>query len=217
MKIIANLLFFLILYNFIYTQDSTDYVVVTSSFKFNDGLFLNFGQVKNNSPVPKNNIATELDKNTYDFYDMLIYEDEFAVINENGVKNIIKPTDNKPWGYAQNGKLFIYWEQRAFLIPNIGTISYFVASHYEPDFSYSTDEYFASTNDPSTKVELIQYFLYFPTGDIYEFTIKNIDPIFATDNQLYAEWSKLSKRKKKQNKFVYMRKFNEKHPLKLPK
>jgi hypothetical protein len=102
------------------------------------------------------------------------------------------------------------------MIPIIGTISYFVASQKVYEYPYYTDP-FSFYSEPTERIETNQYFLYFRTGQIFNYSYKNLDPIFATDEEFYKEWTKLSRRKKRKLLFVYLRKFNIKHPLKLPK
>ncbi len=217
MKTITNLFIFTVSFIFSFAQNSTDSSFLSKNFKFKDGLFLSFEQVKNNSPIPKSNIICELDKKNYDFFDMLIYLENFAIIDNEGNKKIIYPEKTNIWGYSQEGKLYIFWQKKSNLIPILGTISHFVATYYEYDYSYSSDDFFATYNEPPKKAVTKQYILYFISGEVYEFTAKNLDPIIATDTELYKEWTNLSKRKQKKFKFVYLQKFNQRNPIKLPK
>jgi hypothetical protein len=65
--------------------------------------------------------------------------------------------------------------------------------------------------------ELIQYTIEFETGKVIEYDLKNVELLLMKDPELYDEFMQLSRKKKKQMMFLYLRKYNEKHPLYLPK
>jgi hypothetical protein len=67
-----------------------------------------------------------------------------------------------------------------------------------------------------TRTELKQYLIDFESGKILEFDIDNTELLLMKDNKLYEEFVGLSRKKKKNLMFVYIRKFNENNPLYLP-
>jgi len=221
-KTVIILIFSLGIIN-IYSQDTTNMVAYDMNYRFVEGVFLTFDQVKNNAPIQKSNIITNIDKTTYDFFDVLFLEDEITVIDENG--NQKKYYTEDFWGYATNGKLYINWDYRPELIPIIGSISHFVGTSIYTDFNYNNDPFNTYSNDPfntysstsTQKTEIKQYIIDFNTGKIYSFNYKEIDVLFSNDEELYTEWSDLSKRKKKKKLFVFLRKYNSRNPLLLPK
>ncbi len=54
------------------------------------------------------------------------------------------------------------------------------------------------------------------TDMLMEFDVENTELLLMKDSQLYEEYVQLSRKKKKQLMFVYIRKFNEKNPLYIP-
>jgi hypothetical protein len=50
-----------------------------------------------------------------------------------------------------------------------------------------------------------------------EYDTKNVEVLLMKDPELYDEFVRLSRKKKKQMLFYYIRKYNEKNPLYLPK
>ena len=60
---------------------------------------------------------------------------------------------------------------------------------------------------------MMQYLLDFETGKIYEFDYQSVEKLIAKDIELFEEFSKLRKRKKRKLKFLYIRKYNKKHPI----
>ncbi|NPA69050.1 MAG: hypothetical protein GXO50_10615 [Chlorobi bacterium] len=189
----------------------------TPSFKFKDGIFLNFEQLKNNSPVPKSQIQTTLDYNDFDFYERLFRDKEFITIYDNlGVRKKIKIKNI--WGFSDKGVLYININNEFNRIPVFGSISHFVAEQtvreYNP-YYYGYSSYYY--DDPyNVKTVTVQYLLDFETGKLYEFTVNSVEKLISRDPELYEEFSKLSPRKKKKLKFLYIRKYNQKHPVYFP-
>ena len=68
----------------------------------------------------------------------------------------------------------------------------------------------------SESTEIRQLILDFDNGKAYDYTLENLEILMMKDQDLYTEFSSLSKRKQKQLKFVYLRKYNDKHPLYFP-
>lgn len=191
----------------------------TPAFKFKDGIFLNFQQVKNNSPIPKSQIMTTIDYNAFDFYDKLLDNKYITIYDNLGVQKKIDV--EKIWGFSDKGILYININDEFNRIPVFGSISHFIANktfqEYDPyRYQYQNSRYYY--NDPyTTKTVMIQYILDFETGKIYEFNVNSVEKILIKDPELYEEFSKLSNRKKKKLKFVYIRKYNQKHPVYFPK
>jgi len=193
------------------------YVKYTNAFKFKDGIYENFIQVKENNPIQKSQIVTNIDYNSFDFYDLLLEEKTIKVYDNLGVNKEIK-TENI-WGFSNKGVLYINLNDEYNRIPVFGSISHFIANktyvEYDP---YSYNSYNRYSYDPyNTKTVLMQYLLDFETGKIYDFNYKSVELLIAKDQDLYEEFSKLSKRKKKKLQFLYIRKYNQKHPVYFPK
>ena len=67
-----------------------------------------------------------------------------------------------------------------------------------------------------TRNELKQYLIDFESGKVLEFDVSNTELLLMKDDKLYEEYVQLSRKKKKELMFVYIRKFNENNPLYLP-
>lgn len=61
-----------------------------------------------------------------------------------------------------------------------------------------------------------QYILDFEFGKVLEFTVENMEAVLQRDAELYKEFLALKKRKKRDSIFLYLRKYNEKHPIFFP-
>ncbi len=213
MKILSNLFIIFFSITSIFAQDTTK-VIVDRNFRFNQGLFISFEQVKENAPIPISNIITPVNKNSIDFFNQILNYKYIVFIDKNGQQRQINSKD--VWGYSLRGRLYILWGDKPAMIPILGTISHFIASHVEYDYSSNYDPYSYYYSEPTKREENKQYILFFPTGQVLEFNYINMTPIFSTDQEIYQQWNNLSRRKKKKLIFVYLRKFNQKHPLMLP-
>jgi hypothetical protein len=204
------------------TADSIKKVPYTTDFRFKDGIFLNFEQVKLNRPVLKSRIIASIDYNDNQFFDKILVNDEIAFYDDLGMKQSVKP--RSLWGYAKNGDLYIRMYDNFNRITYIGSICHFVAtlivsyqSYYDP-YYYNPYYYYRYGDRPMnyTRSELRQFIIDFESGKIMDYEESNVGIVLMKDPELYDEYEGLRKRKKKQMKFFYMRKFNERNPLMLP-
>jgi hypothetical protein len=196
-------------------------------FEFRDGIFANFESVKENNPIPAARIVTDEDMFDRDFFDKITARKEITIYDENGVKKVLL-TENI-WGYSRNGILYVNVGLSFHRISFLGSISHFVAtittyhpSHYDPYYYnpyYSNSYYYNRYSMPQTNVassDLRQYLLDFETGDIMEYNVESVEVLLMKDPELADEYHSLRNRQQKQMKFVYIRRFNEKHPLYFP-
>jgi len=122
--------------------------------------------------------------------------------------------------------LYINLDNNFHRITVVGNACHFVASittynsnYYDPYYystHYNYSRYGMRPTTYPTK-EMKQYILDFKTANIMDFTVKSVEVILMNDPELYDEFVSLRKKKKKQLKFLYIRKYNEKNPLYLPK
>jgi hypothetical protein len=218
-------------------QDKAGMVKYTPDFRFNDGIYLNFDQVKLNSPIPKAKLLTSVDYNDREFFAKVLENERIYFYDNMGVRQEV-PKSNI-WGYSRNGVLYVQIQENFNRITFVGNICHFVADittydsraysspygYYDPYYSpYGYSNYYNPYNsyyspygrNNLTRNELKQYLIDFESGKVLEFDIDNTELLLMKDNQLYEEYVQLSRKKKKELMFVYIRKFNEKNPLYLP-
>jgi hypothetical protein len=231
-RIMKNTLFFLLmaLCPLIMAQEDMERPMVEYSpdFEFRDGLFANFESVKENYPIPPARIVTDEDMFDRAFYEKITILKEIVIYDQNGVKKVLKTEEI--WGYSRNGILYINVGTAFHRISFMGSISHFVATvttynanHYDPYYYnpyYSNSYYYNRYSQPqSTNVgstDLRQYLLDFETGDVMEYDIESVEVLLMKDPELADQFHALRSRKQKQMKFVFIRQFNEKHPLYFP-
>jgi hypothetical protein len=218
-------------------QEKEGMVKYTPDFRFTDGLYLNFDQVKLNNPIPKSKLLTSLDYNDREFFKKILEGDKIYFYDNMGIRQEIERTSL--WGYSRNGVLYIQIQDNFNRITFVGNICHFVADittidsrsynspygYYDPYYSpygYSNyynpySSYYSPYRQPGlARNELKQYLIDFESGKVLEFDVTNTELLLMKDNQLYDEYVQLSRKKKKELMFVYIRKFNEKNPLYIP-
>ena len=217
-------------------QDQSGRIKYTPDFKFKDGIYLNFDQVKSNSPIAKAKLLTSADYNDRDFFKKVFESGKIYFYDEMGVRQEVDKSNI--WGFARNGVLYILVQDNFNRITFFGNICHFVADvttydtrynnyspygYYDPYSSYGYGSYspYGSYYSPYSQQsmprnELKQYVIEFETGKVMEFTVENVEILLMKDSTIYDEFVKLSRGKKKELMFVYIRKFNEKNPVFLP-
>jgi len=232
MKIYVKQIIFvlIVLINSLLVWSQSDTVKYTPDFNFEDGFYFGFEQVRNNDPVPGARLITNYDHTNADFYDRILNEKTISFFDKNGVKQDV--STDKIWGFSRNGVLYIRLSEGFHRITIIGGICHFVANittydtrYYDPYYSnrYYNSPYYNPYNpyDPYSRQttrnsETNQYLIDFSTGKVFEYNFKNVEILLMQDPELYDEFMSLRKRKKKQLKFFYIRKFNERNPLYFP-
>jgi hypothetical protein len=221
MKLFVFILFSVVFSVRIFSQsDSSTLVEYSPEFKFKEGIYLNFDQVKTNSPLPKSRIISEYDYSNPDFFERILEKDKIFYYDLLGNRKELKSKDI--WGYSRNGFIYIKMEDGFFRITLIGAICHFIASQttYSPTYN---SPYYYSYMDPYRMypssyqtTEMRQYLLNFFTGDVLDYTDESLGVILMQDPELHDEYMALRKKKRKQMRFIYIRKFNERHPLYFP-
>lgn len=220
----------------LFGQEKEGMVKYAPDFKFTDGIYLNFDQVKMNSPISKAKLLTSIDYNDREFFKKIFEGDKIYFYDNMGIRQEVPK--NNIWGYSRNGVLYVQVQEGFNRITFVGSICHFVAdittydsrSNYSPygyydpyysPYSYSSyynpyNPYYSPYRSNMTRNELKQYLIDFESGKVLEFDVENTELLLMKDNQLYDEYVQLSRKKRKDLMFVYIRKFNEKNPLYIP-
>jgi hypothetical protein len=221
----------------LYGQEKEEMVKYSPDFRFNDGIYLNFDQVKMNKPLPKAKLLTSIDYNDREFFKKILENDKLYFYDNMGVRQEV--VKNSIWGYCRNGVLYVQIQESFNRITFVGSICHFVADvttydsrnynspygYYDPYYSpYGYNSYYSPYSpyyspyrqSNMARTELKQYLIDFDSGKVLEFDVENTKILLMKDNQLYEEYVQLSRKKKKELMFVYIRRFNEKNPLFIP-
>ena len=205
--------------------DSLGRIKYTPDFRFTDGLYINFSQVKNNRPIPAARIISKNEPGDFNFFRNLVEENSITYYDDYGSQKEVL-TDNI-WGFCQDGKLFINYNAEFNRIPIIGKACHFIADvtvidyyndpyYYDRYDSYYNSYYYRPYNRTTRSREMRQYLMRFDTGEVLNYDRESILVILMEDPELYEEYISLRKRKQKDLMFFFLRRFNEKHPIYFP-
>ncbi len=202
-------------YSYSQTNQSETTVVYDFTFQFNDGIYTSFHAFRNNSAIPFERFVSPIyDEN---FFTNLSKSKVVSFYDENGALNEMPL--QKIWGYATNGKPYIYWSEKFNLIPYVGTISLFFTTELVTHFVNSAGPmfYYNSFYTPVTQTytaeELVQFFIDTKTGNIISYNSKSLLELLKDDSELYEEYSKLGKRKRSKKTMEYVQKYNQRNPI----
>lgn len=216
LKIIFSIVFIFGFTGIINSQ-TQGYEKYSVEYRFRDGVYLSFMDFLNNDPV---NFASFISPSfdDEDFLDLLIkqkkisYFDEFGNLRETGSRNI--------WGYSKNSNPHILWAGKFNPIPYIGTVSHFVATvrvRYESMGGPMYSHYYYGGGHMYYREEVRQFIIDMQTGRVFEFDERSVEEILKRDERLSKEFNRLRKRDKNRLKFYYIKEYNERNPLYLPK
>lgn len=196
---------------------SQDSVMYTRDFRLYEGIYTSYKEFRYNWPIDKDKIVTNLPKDQLDFFSKLTESDIIEYKERDGSLEKIKT--EKIWGYCQNNVIFINQDKNFFRIPVFGAISNFIGTVEVVSYSRGYDPFMNTPiNSTANKTrEIRQYLFDFYSGEIVEYSIDKMEEYLKRDEVLYKEFMELSKKKKKEFAFKYMRLYNEKHPVYFPK
>lgn len=222
LRILVILLSFSVQFSAFAQRDSVKRVPYTPDFRFKEGIYLNFEQVKNNNPLAKSRIITNVDADDNQFFETVLAGKTISFYDDLGMKRDV--TIKSIWGFSRNGILYLRMNETYNRISYVGSICHFIAtitvyqpSYYDP-YYYNSYYYYRNWNTPtqSSASEMRQFIMDFETGKILDYSEDNLEMLLMRDPQLHDEYAGLSKKKKDQLKFFYIRKFNERNPLMIP-
>ncbi len=200
-------------------KDSLQY---TRDFVFNEGIYITYSDFRMNKPISKNVLESKEDKSQLDFIGKVVQNSEYITFNFGGHLHKVK-TDSI-WGFAQNNTIFINYDKKMFRVPVFGNISQFIASvEVINNFAgTSMSPYYynygvTATGMPTKSREVKQFVLDFYSGQIMDYNLTNITEILKRDEKLYKEFMALSKGKRKKQMGMFLRNYNNTHPIYFPK
>jgi hypothetical protein len=183
-------------------------VKYTQDFKFQDGIFMNFDEFKNNAPSITQ-FEVVKDKNSGD--GTYIYL-KYSVQDTSGSKK--KMTNKTCFGFSKNGVLYFSDGNNGFYrMFIVGALSHFI--QYQPIYG-SMDNFYGNTTGLNfSGNELREYLLDFQTGETFVFVYRNFrDFLKSHDEELLKELEKTKNKRDMIHHFLL--KYNERHPVYFP-
>ncbi len=187
-----------------------DSVAYSRDYEFKEGIYLTIQAFKQNRPIPSAAIISPIPKTELTFLTDVVENKTVRFIDEQKMEQEVQT--ETIWGYCRNRTIYINFNKSFNRINVIGSICHFTANVRVVAFQ---DPMYYNRGLNSSYTELRQYILNTQTNIISEFNVQSMENILQNDPELYAEFTHLKKRKKADSIFIYLRKYNERHPLKL--
>jgi hypothetical protein len=187
--------------------------------KFKNGIYLNFEQVLNNTPVPQ----TKLTGFNNFYLPKTLIDNKLDSLDNNGNKKRIRCP--KIFFFGFNGNLTPYFRGNSGKWIIFGRISIF-SVHIDRLFrGYITDHF--KEYDPMYNLEVWRtkqyavnkqsyediYLLDFNSGKVVKFNYEKLTSILKTDLNLYQEYINLNRPTRKGKAIDFITKFNFKYPI----
>jgi hypothetical protein len=195
---------------FVKLKGSSDSVPYSREYEFKEGIFLTPERFKANDPIPRSAIVTAIPASQADFLQEVMSYKTITYKDASGTEQKLETAT--AWGFCQNRTIYLNFNKEFNRVNLIGKVFHMVApvttfvARDPMNYNYAIN---------TTQEELRQFIYDTQTNKIMDFDLKTMEPILQRDKELYDEFMKLSKRKKKEAIFIYLRKYNEKHPLML--
>lgn len=174
-----------------------------------EGIFISYDDFRHQRQIQKSAVVTPISKSYLDFYSRVLFEKEL-VFEENGRQ--LKLPSAEVWGFFQNNTLYLNFKGEFYRVPVFGAFSYFVASVLVTQPGFYDPRFGASVSGGTTR-EIREFMMDATEGRVHELNPEIVKSVFSRDTALWAEYSKLSRRKQKDQLYRYIRRYNEGHPI----
>lgn len=188
-----------------------DSVLFTKDYVFAEGIYLSFSQFRDQKPLDPSRIESTYERNNPQFLQQVLQKPAFQYKNEKD--SLITVRTSSVWGYSRGGIVFVNHGKEFNRLMVIGSLCHFTA--YVSTGSFQHDPYNLGVNtQPGYAQE--QFMVDILMGRILPFSPIAMEFVLQRSDKLLAEWNALSKKKKKNSAFLYLRKYNQEFPLYFP-
>ena len=190
-------------------------VQYTRDFEFKEGIYLSIRDFKNNRPISRSKVIFKSNKDDKDFFRYVLDNTTFSYTDSSGKEQQVKTND--AWGYSSNGTLYVNHGTDFNRVTIVGSLCHFVASipmRIGVSDPFYNNQPFDNRDQYTYVTE--QFIIDFETGKILPFNADNMEALLSRDEVLYKDFTALKKKQKRDSIFLYLRKYNEKHPVYFP-
>ncbi len=194
--------------------------IYDQDFVFSEGIYLTKDDFKNNLPIEKSRISSNLDPNDLSYFEQLMQNKTISIYDKLG--NEVKVDVAKIFGFCSDGAVYISCNGSFEKIGIIGSICHFLGTKTvyhtasNPYMGYGRYGYYGPSYHNIQSKEQQQYIYNFDSGQIMEYNNDNLKTMLMGDPAIHDEYANLSKKKQKAQLYYYMRLYNQKHPLYIP-
>jgi len=189
-------------------QTDTTMVRYQGGFEFHDGIYFSFQSFRDNAPtVPKEKLTTDQGQPVTDL------RNTNKVYYPDSTGKRAKIDFDHIWGFCYDGVVYVGAGDGFSRIGLMGSISHLVF-----DATYRNLDPYMFNGNTSYTTE-VERFLDMATGALLPVTADGLYTVLKTDPVLKEEFDALPKkqRNKQETLFLYMRRYNDRHPLYFPR
>lgn len=187
-------------------QDSMRY---SAGYAFKEGVYLDFQAFRNNAPnIPKSALTTAQGQPVDD-----LRNTGGKLFRPDSTGQRVRLDLERTWGFCNGGVVYVRAGNGFSRIGLMGSLAHLV---YDATYR-SFDPYMV--NGATTYTVEEQRFLDMATGAFLPVSAAGIHPVLTRDPILREEFDALPKKQRKRNEtlFLFMRHYNDRHPLYFPK
>jgi hypothetical protein len=203
-----NLFLSVLLFVSVSTIAQTDSIPYSRDFEFKEGIYLTIDQFKRNLPIPQSAIISTIPKTELNFLTLVLENKTVKYKDATGAEQEVPSATM--WGYCRNRSVYLNFNKAFNRLNVIGKLCHFTA---EIMVRAAYDPLYYNRGMNTSYNELRQFVLNTQTNTVREFNSESMEEFLKADPDLYAEFMKLKKRAKSDSIFIYLRKYNDKHPL----
>jgi hypothetical protein len=207
MKQILSFLFLFV--TFAIFSQNPKYTFVHFEDMFAEGIYVTFNDFKQQKPIKKEQIIAMEDPNDPQFLLKVLSYERFSYFDSIGNKLIIESPDI--WGLVRRNSLYVFHDFMLAKVHFNGRWGYFTTYELlpQPEMGVMPGSYYAVQVPITAGKKTITKIIDFKTGEIQEFSRKNLKKVLAADSLILNEYNSLRRRKQKQLKYLYLRKIND--------
>ncbi|HET6226535.1 MAG TPA: hypothetical protein VFF27_09670 [Bacteroidia bacterium] len=202
----ASFIFLFLISRFAVAQN--DAVAYSRDFEFKEGIYLTIDQFKQNHPIPISSIVSPIPKSELNFLTQVLEKKVFTFKDETGQEQ--KVETSSIWGYCRNRSVFLNFNNTFNRLNVIGSLCHFTSEVLV--MNYQDPTYYGRGINNSYR-ELRQFILNTQYNKVTDFTVSSMEEALIDDAELSDQFEKLKKKEKTNSIFIFLRKYNDKHPL----
>tara|TARA_Y100000768_G_scaffold313338_1_gene248076 strand:+ start:239 stop:880 length:642 start_codon:yes stop_codon:yes gene_type:complete len=183
-----------------------------------DGIYYTMEALRNNTPIPFDSVETSLDQNAPDFYEKLLLQDEIIVRDSSGTTPLIA---YEIFAVGIEGVPFIHAYYDYYRCITFGKLCYFATVNplsgreIVPTSTVSIGTWGVGIGigTPTQDIANQQFIFDLDNGLSSVLTRTSIIDFIASDDELLAEYKSLKRKQQRDQLYLFIRRFNENHPL----
>ena len=206
-----------------------DSVLYTPDFEFVEGIYMSYEEFRDNDPsireeaiiTDKYNWEDQFKLVDPDAWEKLFSQVEISYYGPDG--NIVELKPRKVWGYSTGKHIYIRSGRYFNRIFTIGAIMHFMELYSMPSFNQKPGYTMMKEGKPlfvpanernvGSSPHMVDYY----TGEVLNYCFEGLTTLLKRDPELFEEFTPIKRQKKKKEQmFPILRRFNDKHPSYFP-